>query len=655
MKRLLHLLIQFFISLLFSFQANSQYHFYSDCLYGGVVGDGYTAWFHGGASQIQLPIPAGSTVKKAFFFSNIYTHINHNVPMANKIILFNQQPLTLSRSNNLGNQVYQDGNNCFIQTIAIDITSYIDSDLTTYSIDPFPDFSAASGPFFSDFYIIALFDNPAMPITCIDIFINDKDAMQTVNYTLTASNSITLNENVGLAVHGASICDTISDGYYVHVNNNNIGLIGGQEDNTFIHCGGVLGSFQYFNNELYGLANDTASSIMHGADALANIQPYTTGQNISVKFVYQSNFSYGSGLTSNFLNQLFLTYTSSCDTFAVTVSNDTTVCAGQQVPLLVTGGQRYEWTPAVDLSCYNCPNPVFTGDESRYYSVRIWNDDNCSVIRAVNVGVNHPKANLFAGDTECGYSYGLIKGNPSSYIDETYYIVTPELDTLMIFNDEMLINLPPADYRAFSVNEYGCRSADTTITINSVMYTQASFTASPTDGAAPLLVDYVNESTHALNYRWLVNGINIGDNPLSLFENAGTYEIGLIAWSTIPNCADTVWTTIHVYDSLITQIPNVITPNGDGINDQFIVSVNMEAYGRFVLLNRWGNIIYEWEGELVVGTNSIWNGLGVDGNSLNHGTYFYKMFITTDGENSNCVSQDCIQEKSGFVEVTGVK
>lgn len=651
MKRLLHLLIQFFISLLFSFQANSQYHFYSDCLYGGVVGDGYSPWIQGYEGQIQLPIPTGSIVKKALLFSNIYKYEHNIIPAINKEILINGLPVTLTEQSTLNNPVYLFANSTYVETIAIDITEYIDINIISYDLTTFVSQSPTVTPLFSDFYVIVLFENSMMPITCIDIFVNNHNAMSTVDYTLVPSNLIHTNGDIGLAVHGSSICDTLGDGYYVHVNNQNIGLIGGREDNTSSNCGGVLGSFQYFNNTLIGIGNDTENSLMSGVDALANIQPYMNGQNIDVNFVAQSNTS----PRSNLINQLFLTYTSSCDTFSVTVSNDTTVCAGQQVPLLVTGGQRYEWTPAVDLSCYNCPNPVFTGDESRYYSVRIWNDDNCSVIRAVNVGVNHPKANLYVGDTECGYSYGLIKGNPSSYIDETYYIVTPELDTLMIFNNEMLINLPPADYRAFSVNEYGCRSADTTITINSVMYTQASFTASPTDGAVPLLVDYVNESTHALNYQWLVNGVNIGDNPLSLFENAGTYEIGLIAWSTIPNCADTVWTTIHVYDSLITQIPNVITPNGDGINDQFIVSVNMKAYGRFVLLNRWGNIIYEWEGELVVGANSIWNGLGVDGNSLTHGTYFYKMFITTDGENSNCVSQDCIQEKSGFVEVTGAK
>ncbi|NGF57499.1 T9SS type B sorting domain-containing protein [Parapusillimonas sp. SGNA-6] len=62
------------------------------------------------------------------------------------------------------------------------------------------------------------------------------------------------------------------------------------------------------------------------------------------------------------------------------------------------------------------------------------------------------------------------------------------------------------------------------------------------------------------------------------------------------------------------MIPNVITPNGDGKNDKFVI-VGAEAYDRIdiVIVNRWGNEVYrntDYKDE--------WSG-----NGLNQGTYYY--------------------------------
>lgn len=61
-------------------------------------------------------------------------------------------------------------------------------------------------------------------------------------------------------------------------------------------------------------------------------------------------------------------------------------------------------------------------------------------------------------------------------------------------------------------------------------------------------------------------------------------------------------------------IPNVITPNGDGKNDNFVI-VGAEAYDRLelIIVNRWGNEVYKNDDY-----KNVWNGQG-----LNEGTYFY--------------------------------
>jgi len=77
-----------------------------------------------------------------------------------------------------------------------------------------------------------------------------------------------------------------------------------------------------------------------------------------------------------------------------------------------------------------------------------------------------------------------------------------------------------------------------------------------------------------------------------------------------------------------TEFPNVITPNGDGINDEFFVKttgyVNMEG----TILNRRGETIITF-----YGLNARWDGRTSSGDRVMDGVYFYKLTLTReDGE-----------------------
>ncbi len=79
-----------------------------------------------------------------------------------------------------------------------------------------------------------------------------------------------------------------------------------------------------------------------------------------------------------------------------------------------------------------------------------------------------------------------------------------------------------------------------------------------------------------------------------------------------------------------TNVPNVFTPNGDGVNDQLILDFNMFDNGfDLVILNRWGNTVYQvTEKEGLV----LWDGLAMDGKECVDGVYFYKIKGTMLGE-----------------------
>ena len=70
------------------------------------------------------------------------------------------------------------------------------------------------------------------------------------------------------------------------------------------------------------------------------------------------------------------------------------------------------------------------------------------------------------------------------------------------------------------------------------------------------------------------------------------------------------------------SIPEVFTPNGDGLYDNWeIVGLTDEYPGaELKVFNRWGNIVYKNEG----GYNDPWDGTFKDrGNEVPDGVYYY--------------------------------
>ncbi|WP_158276133.1 T9SS type B sorting domain-containing protein [Brumimicrobium oceani] len=72
-------------------------------------------------------------------------------------------------------------------------------------------------------------------------------------------------------------------------------------------------------------------------------------------------------------------------------------------------------------------------------------------------------------------------------------------------------------------------------------------------------------------------------------------------------------------------LPNVFTPNNDGINDFFNVKVNLPVTYDLVILNRWGNVAFDWKGKLEKGQNNLWNGESKNGDKVSDGVYFYRI------------------------------
>ncbi|MDD3876542.1 MAG: PKD domain-containing protein [Bacteroidales bacterium] len=152
---------------------------------------------------------------------------------------------------------------------------------------------------------------------------------------------------------------------------------------------------------------------------------------------------------------------------------------------------------------------------------------------------------------------------------------------------------------------------------------QADFTFSPEVGTIGLTINLNDSSTGNINH-WTWNFGNEATPPTSVLQNPSTafgstgYQTITLLVQTVNGCVDSISKQILIVDI---TIPNVFTPNGDGINDFFVVDgIDLVENCSLTVFNRWGRKVYE--------TNSYQNDW--DGGDLADGVYY---FIFTLPEN----------------------
>ena len=150
-------------------------------------------------------------------------------------------------------------------------------------------------------------------------------------------------------------------------------------------------------------------------------------------------------------------------------------------------------------------------------------------------------------------------------------------------------------------------------------------------------VKFVNLSTGATSWYWTFGegGSSTDSLPSYVYNNGGSF----VVWLKVTNamgCSDSIAVTIYVKEGII--VPNVFTPNGDGINDVFHVN----AYGvnnyKIDIYDRWGLLIFEG-----TGPDNDWTGRTMAGEQVSGGVYYY-IITATDNKGKSFNTK-------GFVEL----
>ena len=144
------------------------------------------------------------------------------------------------------------------------------------------------------------------------------------------------------------------------------------------------------------------------------------------------------------------------------------------------------------------------------------------------------------------------------------------------------------------------------------------------EGSAPLNVLFKANANEPIARYYAWNIVGSGTTLLKTdrefrytFEEAGEYNVNLQVTNDA-NCLDTATIVVRVFDSLL-DIPNVFTPNGDGVNDEFRVAYRSLIEFQAEVFNRWGRKVYEWTDPA-----KGWDGT-INGRDASPGAYFYSI------------------------------
>ncbi|MFT6205735.1 MAG: gliding motility-associated-like protein [Spirosomataceae bacterium] len=297
--------------------------------------------------------------------------------------------------------------------------------------------------------------------------------------------------------------------------------------------------------------------------------------------------------------------------FKPSVTSDTTLCPGSSLNLKALGGESYQWSLNVGTENINRPNVQVIPPSSTIYTVQI-TDGICEASLPINIVVTDEKPDfaISEGHEVClGDTISLkVSGNFERFV----WTFDDKKDSV---NTELRVSPnKTTTYNISATYKDGCRPKKaTTLRIDTSHAPRFSF-AYEYNCNQPAKLTFENTTTNAVSYAWDLGNGRTSDNQLpaeNFYSENGKYVISLTTQNAFGcKLVKTLPIDHQPWDG---QIPNIITPNGDGKNDVLNIGI---VNTTIRILNRWGKLLFY--------SDNYKNDWGAN---VKSGTYFYEIIL----------------------------
>lgn len=319
------------------------------------------------------------------------------------------------------------------------------------------------------------------------------------------------------------------------------------------------------------------------------------------------------------------------------VISDSTICGLSNGKLTITASGGYgQISYSINGVAFQS-NPVFSNLAEGSYTVYIKDQAGCveslpvmvhavGVPEILDIKITHATCDEDNGEVEIlvnngrpPYEYN-VSGQVTNYEGSfrnlspgAYIVIIADQLSCILQSGFDIKKIPPPVISGFDFIHQECGNnfvAGTTTALPGVRPFRFSF-----DGGLTWQSD-------SISYR-----INTGSIQLSVIDATGCR-----ADSLIPLIDD-----IHFY------VPNVFSPDNDGINDLFIPSITRGAEGevkRYQIFDRWGSLKFEASGFSVHEDDPWWKGVGIENKIVEPGVYVYIIEILLNDGRMICRNGD---------------
>ena len=251
-------------------------------------------------------------------------------------------------------------------------------------------------------------------------------------------------------------------------------------------------------------------------------------------------------------------------------------------------GYTYQWSNGLAGNV-----PLAEGICAGTYTVAVVDTNGCSTASPFTIGQPVPLVidNVTTTSETC---LGTCDGTLTiSDVEGASFSIGTEQQVGNVFT-----SLCGGNYSVTMVDGQGC-TANAVGTVAGPLPVITNFVFAPdTVFIDEPLVYFGNASSqNALTFTWDFGGLGSSteSSPTYLFPDheGGIYTVCLTAYD-VNGCSSEFCLPIPIFDLLTVSVPNAFTPNGDGINDDFLPIFNLPwvVDYKFMVFNRWGEQIF---------------------------------------------------------------